>query len=210
MSVSCDYNCASCMEECENRTVFINNQLDENYQKGICQTGKFPQAKRFEKVSVDGRDWRRQGRNLLDEIVEEEDVCEALKFAIDVFMDCEAKDHTAEGIKFFTKTLQNPEYFNHLRIYAAKENGKWVGMGATRSSGTQLALLYVSKEKQRQGIGSALFECILQDDPMEEMQVHSSPDAISFYKSIGFEAIGEMMEENGIRFMPMRFSRKRI
>lgn len=206
----CDLNCASCMEECENRTLILEDEPAETYQKGICVTGKFPQAKCFETVSSGKNGWDHQEGHLLDEIVEDLAIRAALDFASRVFMICEAKDQTEAGITAFCRALKDPEYTDQLRVYAACEKGQCVGMGATRSSGTQLALCYVDPEKQRQGIGRALFERMLRDDPAEVFQVHAAPSAVGFYEKCGFVRDGDMTEEDGIRYTPMTFIRKRI
>lgn len=206
----CDLNCASCMEACESRTVILEDELAETYKKGVCVTGKFPQAKCFEKVSSGENGWETQEGHLLDEVVEDIAIQAALEFAYRVFMLCEAKDQTEAGIAAFGQALKDPEYTDQLRVYVAYENGQCVGMGASRSSGTQLALCYVDPEKQRQGIGRALFERMLRDDPMEVFQVHAAPAAVGFYEKCGFIREGDVKEEDDIRYIPMTFIRKRI
>lgn len=53
-------------------------------------------------------------------------------------------------------------------------------------------------------------ENILKENPsLEVLTLNSSPYGLPFYLSIGFEALSEEQEINGIRFTPMRYVIKR-
>ena len=48
--------------------------------------------------------------------------------ALEVFLEFEAPDYTAEGVEEFRETLRNPDYIGNLCYYVAFEENEIVGM----------------------------------------------------------------------------------
>lgn len=73
---------------------------------------------------------------------------------------------------------------------------------------THLAMLFVEQDCQRRGVGSALFEAAMKHNLAENpdldfVTVHASPNAVDFYKTLGFETKEPEQETDGIRYTPM-------
>jgi GNAT superfamily N-acetyltransferase len=70
--------------------------------------------------------------------------------------------------------------------------------------------LFVADVMQRQGLGRKLWHtardsvCLQQSLP-PVFTAHASLTAVPFYRRIGFDAVGEPQEQNGVRFQPMRY-----
>ena len=79
---------------------------------------------------------------------------DALNLSWDVFCKYEAPEYTEEGIKAFHKSLNDPNYINMLKVYAAYYDDKIVGTLATRSNGNHIALFFVNG-KYHKKIGRA-------------------------------------------------------
>lgn len=186
----CDYNCDEC-------------------RSFVCQTGKIREATRYEAVRfVSGR-WDDAEDRKICELVEQPEIDQAIALAEKVFLECEAKDQNDDGIRMFLSELKNSDYLDKLRVYGAFDGDRLVGMGATRSSGTQLALLYVLSERQKEGIGRTLFEEVIRDDPMDRMLVHAAPAAVGFYSKIGFQPSGDSENNDDLNYVPMMYLKKR-
>ena len=111
------------------------------------------------------------------------------------------------------------------RMYLAKEDGRIIGVISVREH-NHLSLLFVDAARQGCGIGRALMECVkdylwdrkvLPLDNEDEkildvlyekeaehfLSVNAAPNAVEFYKRIGFEQTGGEEEYNGIRYVPL-------
>lgn len=125
----------------------------------------------------------------------------ALDLVWKVFIKYEAPDYGEEGVEEFRKSVWNKEYLNMLEIYAAFDGEKMVGVIATRSQGTHIALFFVDGEYHRQGIGKALFNKIRRN----RMTVNSSPYAQEVYHHLGFRDTKPQQSVNSILFTPMEY-----
>lgn len=110
----------------------------------------------------------------------------ALALASSVFMEYEAPDYPAEGVKEFKLALADPNYIDNLCYYIAVERHEIIGMLATRDNGTHIGLLFVNGDWHRKGIGRKLVEYALRCCKSVDMTVNSAPHAHEFYKQIGF------------------------
>ena len=63
--------------------------------------------------------------------------------------------------------------------------------------------LFVDNQYQAFGIGKALLARLMATSHTGEVSLKASLNAVSFYESQGFVAIGSEMSVNGIRFVPM-------
>lgn len=143
-------------------------------------------------------------KNVVIKRIEKESISRALDLATEVFLAFEAPDYSEEGIKEFEKSIHDPEYIERLAVYGAYADEELVGMIATRSNGTHIALFFVKGQYQRQGIGKKLFQTALTGCPEETMTVNSSPYAVPVYHQLGFSDTDAEQLVNGIRFTPMK------
>lgn len=83
-----------------------------------------------------------------------------------------------------------------------------------RASKTHINLVFTKKEYHHRGIATAIFNFLLNDllaenPDLKEITLNSSPYGLGFYKHIGFIALTDEQELNGIRFTPMKYIIKR-
>lgn len=88
--------------------------------------------------------------------------------------------------------------------WLAEREGEIVGALEVRD-GTHVALLFVARDAQRQGIGRALLiSAFGPTDAWPELTVNSTPGAVAAYARLGFVVEGAEEERNGLRYQPMR------
>lgn len=126
---------------------------------------------------------------------------EALLLVWKVFNEYEAPDYPKEGTEEFYKSIHDADYLSQLRVYGAFDHEKLVGVIATRSEGTHIALFFVDGRYHRRGIGKQLFQTVSRHN----MTVNSSPYAIPIYHKLGFHDLDKEQIVNGLRFTPMEF-----
>jgi GNAT superfamily N-acetyltransferase len=89
-------------------------------------------------------------------------------------------------------------------VWVAEMAGTLVGALEVRDE-THVALLFVDPASQRQGIGRGLFFAALgQPECWPELTVNSTPRAVGAYARLGFQLWGDELEQNRLRFQPMR------
>lgn len=99
----------------------------------------------------------------------------------------------------------------HHAVTVAEEDdgalvGTLVGMLEVRD-GTHVSMLFVEPRRQRAGVGRALLtHAFGPPATWPALTVNSTPGAVDAYARLGFvaEAPGEVVERNGLRFVPMR------
>lgn len=124
-----------------------------------------------------------------------------------VFLEFEVPDYKEEGIDAFHKFLHSKEVVNGLELFGAYENGKMLGVTATRNEGDHITLLFVDGKHHRQGIGRKLFEVVVKNSTAEVITVNSSPYAIEIYHKLGFVDTDTEKIKEGIRFTPMKYQK---
>ena len=140
----------------------------------------------------------------INELRSETAIAEAISLVWNVFLKYEVPDYTQEGIDEFYKSIHDKEYLNMLTIYAAYQEDKMVGVIATRSAGTHIALFFVEENHHRQGIGKKLFEVVSKQNESEFITVNASPYAVPVYHKLGFHDTDTQQEVNGLKFVPMQ------
>jgi predicted GNAT family N-acyltransferase len=140
---------------------------------------------------------------------EEQQVCHLV---LQVFNDFVAQLYDIEGVEEFTRYLDanlmaKRVQSNHF-ILIAEENKKMIGTIEMRNF-NHISLLFVSREKQHQGVGRQLVREALRiarrhEPDLSEVDVHSSPNAVDAYKKFGFHTAGAEKLENGISFIQMK------
>lgn len=148
--------------------------------------------------------------------IKENEVEQALSLAMEVFMQFEAPDYKPEGVETFRRDIvENGEFIENCKkgicpIYAAFDNDKIVGIIGMRATKTHINLVFTKKEYHHRGIATAIFNFMLSDllaenPDLKEITLNSSPYGLGFYKHIGFIALTDEQELNGIRFTPMKY-----
>jgi len=82
-----------------------------------------------------------------------------------------------------------------------------VGYVAWRN-GYHIAHLYVDAEYQGKGIGRLLLNEVIKRTSCELLKVRSSLNAVPFYTKMGFVQTGNEAEINGIKFLPMEYTKR--
>ncbi|WP_455539714.1 GNAT family N-acetyltransferase [Terrisporobacter sp.] len=141
--------------------------------------------------------------NILIEELNEAQINEALFLVWKVFKDYEAPDYSKEGVDEFYKSINDESYLSMLRVFGAFKDDNLLGVIATRSEGTHIALFFVDGRYHRRGIGKALFQTVLKYNPSNKMTVNSSPYAVEVYHKLGFCDTDKEQLINGIIFTPM-------
>ncbi len=129
----------------------------------------------------------------------------ALDLVNKVFMEFEAPDYSEEGVEEFNKSMRDEEYLSKLCMYGAYANEKLIGVIATRSEGTHIALFFVDSDFQGKGVGRSLFQTVVADCNSNRITVNSSPYAVPIYKKLGFTETDTEQAVNGLRFTPMEY-----
>lgn len=135
--------------------------------------------------------------------IDDNEIVEALSLVWNVFKEYEAPDYSKQGIEEFYKSIHDKSYLSQLCIYGAFESRKLVGVIATRSGGTHIALFFVEGKYHRQGIGRKLFKTVLKDCYADKMTVNSPQFAVPVYHKLGFCDVDSEQVVNGVRFTPM-------
>lgn len=132
----------------------------------------------------------------------------ALALAQQVFFEFVAQDYSAKGQETFRSFVTDVNAPRSLRFYGAFEGEALAGMLAMRGSG-HISLFFVERAYQKRGVGRALFQTALHESNAEIITVHSSPYARPVYEKLGFTALSGEQQADGIRYVPMKYVRKK-
>lgn len=133
-----------------------------------------------------------------------EEYAPALELVWRVFLEFEAPDYTQEGIDEFRRSINDSGYQSMLTVYGGYVDGVLAGVIATRSFGGHIALFFMDRQFQRQGIGRELINAALADCRFDSITVNSSPYAVEVYHRLGFTDTDKEQNVGGLRFTPMR------
>ena len=139
-----------------------------------------------------------------------EEVDKALSLVWKVFQEYEAPDYTEDGVEEFYKSIHDESYLSMLCLYGAFIREELVGIIATRSEGTHVALFFVDGKYHRQGIGKMLFQAARSANTTGKMTVNSSPYAVCVYHKLGFKDTDTEQVVNSLRFTPMVWNEKEV
>lgn len=159
-------------------------------------------------------------QNIIIRKITSNEVEDAMKLALEVFMQFEAPDYGPNGVDTFKRDIvENQEYIKNAKlgkcpIYGAFEGDKIVALIGMRSNKTHINLVFTKREYHRRGIAKSIFSYLLNDilneNPiLEEITLNSSPYGLPFYLAIGFIPLSDEQEMNGIKFTPMKYIIKR-
>lgn len=134
----------------------------------------------------------------------------ALELVLAVFDEHVAPGFSPQGIAEFRKFANGEALESRLRegsvLFVGRRGGDLVGVVEVLG-GRHLAMLFVDSARQGEGVGKelvrlAVAHCLAGD--ARELTVNASPGSTGFYRLMGFEALSEEEEANGIRFVPMK------
>ncbi len=139
---------------------------------------------------------------------QEKAIHQLIKKVYDEFV---AKDYSNEGNVIFydwispNKIAERQSENNSL--WVASEDNMIVGMIEIKNN-NHISLLFVEKTYQGRGIAKVLVKealeyCKKVDRNLETYSVNASPFSIPIYEKLGFKAIKEIQETNGIIYLPM-------
>ena len=129
----------------------------------------------------------------------------AISLVWNVFTKFEAVNYPESGKKAFWDAIHSDEYLDSICAFGAYENKEIVGIIATRNEGSHIALFFVDGDHHRQGIGTSLFNAVLENNTSPRITVHSSLYAVEIYKKLGFKITGDIQEDGGIQYIPMEY-----
>lgn len=139
--------------------------------------------------------------------VEPHEMPDAIALVWDVFLEFNAPDYSRKGIATFREFLADPVQRNQLVSYGAYLDGRIVGVLALKAR-NHISLFFVKPEYQRRGVATALFAFALPLVNAPYLTVNASPYAVEVYRRLGFVETDLEQEQNGIRFIPMRYTRE--
>ncbi|GLC24214.1 GNAT family N-acetyltransferase [Roseisolibacter agri] len=117
----------------------------------------------------------------------------------------ESPEGRASYARYASPEAMRARAANHAVTVAEEDDGALVGVLEVRD-GTHVSMLFVDPRCQRAGVGRALLgHAFGAPEAWPALTVNSTPGAVDAYERLGFvaEAPGEVVERNGIRFVPM-------
>lgn len=135
--------------------------------------------------------------------LKDDEIQTALALVWEVFLQFESPVYPKEGTQEFYNALHDKEYLSGLEYYGAFDEETMVGVVGIRKAKKHICFFFVKGDHHRRGIGTALFDKLLEDYNGLDITVNSSPFGVPFYKSIGFVPTSEEQTINGISFTPM-------
>lgn len=90
-----------------------------------------------------------------------------------------------------------------IRYSLVEDAGGLVGTAAVLD-GTHLYHLFVREDQQGSGLGRQLWEWAHREAGGGGFTVNASRNAVGFYERLGFVAAGDLVERDGLAFLPMR------
>lgn len=147
--------------------------------------------------------------NFTIDLVGADKLDEALKLALDVFMEFDApllSQEGAEEFKRFLDTVQQRLAGNKMKLWACSCEGKIIGVLGVRPP-CHINMLFVDGAHHRKGAARAMFDKIVEyhtGQSCNEVTVNSSPYAAEVYRKLGFVETGAEELRSGIRSIPMK------
>lgn len=129
------------------------------------------------------------------------------------FLEFEAADYPAEGIRsfedFITDTgLKRMFAMGTYQMMLAFQGEQIIGVISLRNQ-MHISLLFVDKHFHRRGVGRALVrrmaEYVKNELGENRLTVNSSPYGVDFYHRVGFRDLESQKQQDGIIFTPMEY-----
>lgn len=137
---------------------------------------------------------------------------EAMRLAWETFLTFQTKEYSEEGIESFRDFVSDQKLKNFFldgryQMFLAFCHEKIIGL-ITLRSGCHISLLFVDKDYQRKGVGSALVEYLsdylFYEKRIDYITVDAAPSAIDFYHKIGFWDLCPIQYRQGISYQSMK------
>ena len=109
------------------------------------------------------------------------EISTALDLAWKVFSEYESPDYSTEGTEEFRRCLHDEEYLYGIDYYGAFDSSKIIGLIGIRSNLKHICFFFVDGEYHRQGIGTMMFDQLLENYRGNNITVNSSPYGLGFY-----------------------------
>lgn len=129
---------------------------------------------------------------------------QAIALSLDVFITCGKADFNEDGLETFKSFVYNEQLMSELTLYGAFEEKELVGILGTKNEGKHISLFFIKPDRQKKGIGKALFQYMTQICKVAEITVSSSTYAVPFYSALGFAPLGEPQCFHGLTSVPMK------
>jgi GNAT superfamily N-acetyltransferase len=149
--------------------------------------------------------------NLEYRLMQDDDVEAVSRLITEVFAADIAPLYGEEGVQEFLAysapdKLKQRSRRDHFVLLAC--HGDDIVAVAEMRTNNHLALFFVSRSRQRQGVGRELLRraidlCSRELPDLDAITVNASPNAVAAYERLGFVADGAERTEHGIRFTPM-------
>jgi N-acetylglutamate synthase-like GNAT family acetyltransferase len=139
--------------------------------------------------------------------INSEDLRSVSSICIDAFMGAVAPTLEEEGIQTFQSIASisslesRMEADNEMLVY--EENHQVVGFLELKE-GRHIAMLFVSPNSQKNGVGKSLISEILTSAKSDVITVSASLTSVPAYLHYGFECAGDVAESSGLKYQPMQ------
>ncbi len=122
------------------------------------------------------------------------------------FLQSVAGTLSEEGVSTFSKIAASNAFLERMKgdnlMLVAEIDGKVEGVIELKE-GRHVAMLFISPERQKKGIGKELLSSALNYAKVETITVSASLSSVPAYEKYGFECKGEADESAGLAYQPM-------
>ncbi|WP_027695625.1 GNAT family N-acetyltransferase [Vibrio litoralis] len=138
--------------------------------------------------------------------MEEKDIEAVSAICMASFWQSVADTLSDEGISTFSKIAASNAFLDRMKgdnlMLVAEKNGKIEGVIELKE-GRHVAMLFISPEHQKKGIGKTLISLALKHAKVDTVTVSASLSSVSAYEKYGFECKGKTRESAGLIYQPM-------
>jgi len=143
--------------------------------------------------------------------MEEKDVKAVSATCMASFLQSVADTLSQEGVSTFSNIAATNAFLDRMKgdnlILVADNNGKIEGVIELKE-GRHVAMLFISIERQKKGIGRKLLSSALNYAKVETVTVSASLSSVPAYEKYGFKCKGEAGESAGLVYQPMEIKLK--
>ena len=138
--------------------------------------------------------------------MDEKDVEAVSATCIASFLRSVADTLSEEGQATFSNIAASNAFLDRMKgdnlMLVAENDGKIEGVIELKE-GRHVAMLFISPERQKKGIGRKLLSSALNHAKVETVTVSASLSSVPAYEKYGFECKGETGESAGLVYQPM-------